>query len=136
MRIYSISLSRVLDREERMERANSWTSFKINDKSESSDSENSVRSKKRKTSKCSSKTAEHQSKEKVIEASKYKRRIIQNSLTVQCVKDPALSLSWLRFNPWPGNFHTLPLQIKKKKEKKKKKKEKKRITCKKDLQSN
>ena len=25
----------------------------------------------------------------------------------QPVKDPALLLQWLRFHPWPGNFHML-----------------------------
>ena len=28
------------------------------------------------------------------------------------VKDPALSLLWRRFDPWPGNFHMLQLQPK------------------------
>ena len=39
---------------------------------------------------------------------------------VQWIKDPALSLQWLRsllwcrFDPWPGNFHMLPAWSKKK----------------------
>ena len=32
------------------------------------------------------------------------------------VKDLALSLLWLRFNPWPGNFHVLQAQPKNQKE--------------------
>ena len=42
----------------------------------------------------------------------------------QWVKDPALSLLWLRlplqrgFDPWPGNFHMLQVWWKKGKEKK------------------
>lgn len=46
------------------------------------------------------------------------------------VKDPALSLwqlgllLWYGFNPWPGNFHTVPRAWqKKKKEKEKRQKE-------------
>ena len=31
-------------------------------------------------------------------------------------KDSALSLVWLRFDPWPGNFHMPQVQPKKKKE--------------------
>ena len=31
--------------------------------------------------------------------------IMQSSLVAQQVKNPKLSLLWLRFNPWPGNFH-------------------------------
>ena len=27
------------------------------------------------------------------------------------VKDPVLSLLWLRFDPWPGNFHILKIII-------------------------
>ena len=33
------------------------------------------------------------------------------------VKDSALSLPWLRFNPWPRNFHMPQVQPKKKKKK-------------------
>ena len=29
----------------------------------------------------------------------------ESSLVAQYVKDPALSLLWLEFNPWPRNFH-------------------------------
>ena len=49
------------------------------------------------------------------------RRTDRTSLVVQCVKDPALSLLWLRsllwreFDPWPGNFHMLQIWPKKKK---------------------
>ena len=41
----------------------------------------------------------------------YLKATVQSSLVVQRVKDPALSLQWLRsllwprFSPWPGNFH-------------------------------
>ena len=38
------------------------------------------------------------------------------------VRESALSLLWLRFNPWPGNFYTLLVQPKKLRGKKKKKK--------------
>ena len=37
-----------------------------------------------------------------------------NSLLAQQVKDPALSLLWLRFDPWPQNFHMLQCCQKKK----------------------
>lgn len=37
------------------------------------------------------------------------------SLVVQRVKDPALSLPWWRFDPWPRKLYTLPVQLKKKK---------------------
>ena len=33
-----------------------------------------------------------------------KRVVTGSSLVVQSVKDPALSLLWLRFNPWRLNF--------------------------------
>ena len=39
------------------------------------------------------------------------------------VKDGALSLPWLGFNPWARNFHMPQAQQKKKKKKKKKKKD-------------
>ena len=42
----------------------------------------------------------------------------KGSLVAQWVKDLALSLLWLRFDPRPGNFHIPPVQPKKKKEKK------------------
>ena len=42
---------------------------------------------------------------------------------VQWVKDLALLQLWLRFNPWPGNFHMLWVWRKKKKKKRKTKKE-------------
>ena len=44
----------------------------------------------------------------------------RSSLVAQWVKDPVLSLQWLRsllwrgFNPWPGNFHMLRVQPRKK----------------------
>ena len=44
-----------------------------------------------------------------------------NSMVAQQVKDLALSLLWLRFDPWPGNIHMLWAQPKKKKRKKDKK---------------
>ena len=33
---------------------------------------------------------------------------------VQQIKDPALSLRWRRFDPWPGNFYMVQAQPKKK----------------------
>ena len=42
-----------------------------------------------------------------------------SSLVAQQVKDPALSLLWHRFDPWPGNFRMLWAWPKKKKKKKK-----------------
>ena len=54
-----------------------------------------------------------------------KNVLLRTLLVVQQVKDPALSLLWLRFEPWPGNFHMLWVHPKKKKKKKKKKKRKK-----------
>ena len=44
---------------------------------------------------------------------------------VQWGKDPTLLQLWLRFDPWPGNFHMPRVGILKKK-KKERKKEKKR----------
>ena len=35
----------------------------------------------------------------------------------QWVEDLVLSLLWLRFDPWPGNFHMLRARSKKKKKK-------------------
>ena len=35
-------------------------------------------------------------------------------MVAQWVKEPALSLLWLRFHPWPGNFGTPRAQPKKK----------------------
>ena len=35
------------------------------------------------------------------------RREDWSSLVAQWVKDPALSLLWLRFDPWPRNFRML-----------------------------
>ena len=40
----------------------------------------------------------------------------------QRVKDLALLLLWLRFHPYPGNFHMLRTRQKKKKKEKKKEK--------------
>ena len=34
---------------------------------------------------------------------------------VQWIKDPALPQLWLKFNPWPGNFHMPWVRLKKKK---------------------
>ena len=48
----------------------------------------------------------------------------RRSLLAQQVKDPALSLQWLRFNPWPRNFHMLWCS--------QKKKERTGLQCKKD----
>ena len=45
------------------------------------------------------------------------------------VKDSVLSLLWLRFDPWPGNFHMLKVWPKKKKKKKKQKKKEKDNKC-------
>ena len=36
---------------------------------------------------------------------------------VQWIKDPALPQLWLKFNPWPGNFHMPWVRLKKKKKK-------------------
>ena len=44
---------------------------------------------------------------------------VGSSLVAQWAKDPALSLLWLRFDPWPGKFH-MPWERQKKKKKKKK----------------
>ena len=38
-------------------------------------------------------------------------RVLRSSL-VQQIKDPAWSLQWLWFHPWPGNFHMLQLHPK------------------------
>ena len=46
-----------------------------------------------------------------------KSRLFRNSLVVQWVKDPALSLLWCGFDPWPGKFHMLWVWQKKKKKK-------------------
>ena len=40
---------------------------------------------------------------------------LRSSLVAQRVKDPVLSLLWLRFDPWPWNFCMLWVQPKKKK---------------------
>ena len=44
---------------------------------------------------------------------------MSSSLAAQKVKDPALSLQWLGFNPWPGNFGMPWVQPKKGKKKEK-----------------
>ena len=50
-----------------------------------------------------------------------------SSLVTQWVKDPVLLQLWQRwqlqlgFDPWPGNFHTLWVQLEKKKKKERKK---------------
>ena len=57
----------------------------------------------------------------------------RSSLVALWVKDPALSLLWLRlllrcrFDSWPGNIRMLRAQTKKKKKKKEKKKKKTRV---------
>jgi len=38
----------------------------------------------------------------------------RHSLVAHQVKDLALSLMWLRFDPWPGKFHKLRVQPKNK----------------------
>ena len=46
-----------------------------------------------------------------LHSCKLEKRAFQSSLVTQRVKDPALSLQWLRsllchkFDPWPGNLH-------------------------------
>lgn len=42
----------------------------------------------------------------------------RSSPGVLWVKDPALSLKWLRFDPWQGNLGMPPMQTKRKKKKK------------------
>ena len=42
------------------------------------------------------------------------KNISWSSLVVQGVKDPALSLLWLGFEPWPENFYMLQMPPKKK----------------------
>ena len=39
---------------------------------------------------------------------------MQSTPVVQQAKDLALSLLWLGFDPWPGNFHMLSAQGQKK----------------------
>ena len=43
-----------------------------------------------------------------------KKTLLGSFLVAQWVKDPALSLLWLGFNPWSRNFHMLPSQKRKK----------------------
>ena len=56
----------------------------------------------------------------VISSILKKKFLCWNSLVAQWVKDPALSLQWLRlllrhgFSPWPGNIHMLWVWPKKK----------------------
>ena len=49
----------------------------------------------------------------------------RNSLVVQWVKDPVLSLLWCGFFPWPENFHMPQVQH----QKKKKEEEKERVAA-------
>jgi len=46
----------------------------------------------------------------------FKRIENRSSVVVQQVKDPAFSLLWHRFDPWPGTFHVPWMQPKKKNE--------------------
>ena len=41
--------------------------------------------------------------------------MLRSSLVAQQFQDPVLSLLWLRFDPWPGNFHMLWLRPKREK---------------------
>ena len=51
---------------------------------------------------------------KILAKKKKKKREFSGGLAV---KDPALSLLWYRFDPWPGNFCTPSAQPKRKEKK-------------------
>ena len=40
----------------------------------------------------------------------YLKYYFRSSLVAQGIKDPSLSLLWLRFGPWPRNFHMMWMQ--------------------------
>ena len=53
-------------------------------------------------------------KRKKDQKKKKKELLLRSSFVVQQIKDPALSLRWRRFDPWPGNFYMVQAQPKKK----------------------
>ena len=53
----------------------------------------------------------------------------RSSLVVQQVNNPVLSLLWLRFDPWPRNFHVLQAQKQTQKTKQKKKTQNENAHC-------
>ena len=54
-------------------------------------------------------------------AQKIRKATMGVPTVIQWVKDPALLQLWLRFDPWPRNFHILQVWLKNKERKKEKK---------------